>query len=136
MTAGIAANKPMAVATSASAIPGATMASVTCCTFPIEVNAFMIPHTVPNNPTYGPVDLPQLRDPHRAPRAFQKLIRRRDALLALARKFPKAEFEDARHAGGATPLLERAIKLCEIPTGPEAALELVGFDPCAPDHTA
>src|ERR1700683_1753175 len=49
----MAANRPMAVATSASEIPGATMASVACCTLPSEEKALMIPHTVPNSPTYG-----------------------------------------------------------------------------------
>ena len=51
MTAGIAANRPMAVATSASAMPGATCASVAWPTFASPRNAFMIPHTVPNSPT-------------------------------------------------------------------------------------
>src|SRR6185437_10417508 len=43
----------MAVATSASEMPGATMASVACCTLPSEEKALMMPHTVPNRPTYG-----------------------------------------------------------------------------------
>jgi hypothetical protein len=51
MTAGMAANSPMAVATSASAMPGATVASVTCCRLDSPMNACMIPHTVPNRPT-------------------------------------------------------------------------------------
>jgi hypothetical protein len=50
-TAGMAANRPMAVATSASAMPGATLARVTYCRAPRPVNACMIPHTVPNSPT-------------------------------------------------------------------------------------
>src|SRR5215475_8728588 len=49
----MAANSPMAVATSASEIPGATMASVACCTLPSEAKALMMPQTVPNSPTYG-----------------------------------------------------------------------------------
>ncbi len=52
-TAGIAANRPIAVATSASAMPGATAASVACATFDNPRNEFMIPHTVPNKPIYG-----------------------------------------------------------------------------------
>jgi hypothetical protein len=43
----------MAVATSASAMPGATVASVTDCRLASPVKACMMPHTVPNNPTYG-----------------------------------------------------------------------------------
>ena len=43
----------MAVATSASAMPGATDASVACCTFDSPRKAFMMPHTVPNRPMYG-----------------------------------------------------------------------------------
>src|SRR5215470_10523501 len=49
----MAAKSPMAVATSASDIPGATIASVACWTLPSEEKALMIPHTVPKSPTYG-----------------------------------------------------------------------------------
>src|ERR1044071_6290155 len=52
----MAANRPIAVATSASAMPGATCASVACCTFARLRNACMMPHTVPNRPTYGLTD--------------------------------------------------------------------------------
>src|SRR5690606_12335627 len=47
-TAGMAANRPMAVAMSASAIPGATAASVACCMLDRPMKACMIPQTVPN----------------------------------------------------------------------------------------
>ena len=40
----------MAVAIKASAIPGATSASVACLALPREWNEFMMPHTVPNKP--------------------------------------------------------------------------------------
>src|SRR6478736_3652029 len=53
MTAGIAANSPMAVANSASEIPGATTASDEFCCWPIWKKLFMIPQTVPNRPTNG-----------------------------------------------------------------------------------
>ena len=56
MTAGMAASKPMAVATKASAMPGATIASVACFTWPKPMKAFRMPHTVPNKPTYGLVE--------------------------------------------------------------------------------
>ena len=41
----------LAVAIKASAMPGATSASVALCTLPRDWKEFMIPHTVPNNPT-------------------------------------------------------------------------------------
>jgi hypothetical protein len=43
----------MAVAINASAIPGATVDSVACCTWDKPRNEFMMPHTVPNKPIYG-----------------------------------------------------------------------------------
>ena len=51
-TAGIAAARPTAVATRASAIPGAT-ASIDPPPPARPAKASMIPHTVPNNPTNG-----------------------------------------------------------------------------------
>ncbi|MNE85295.1 hypothetical protein D3C80_1822800 [compost metagenome] len=56
ITAGIAANRPIAVAISASAIPGATICSVACFTEPKPIKACMIPHTVPNRPIYGLIE--------------------------------------------------------------------------------
>ena len=53
MTAGIAAKRPIAVAISASAMPGATLASVAWLTLASPRNAFMMPHTVPKRPMYG-----------------------------------------------------------------------------------
>src|SRR5688572_5179835 len=52
----MAANSPAAVAISASAMPGATIASVACCALPRPWNAPMIPQTVPKRPTYGLVE--------------------------------------------------------------------------------
>ena len=43
-----------------------------------------------------PIDLLQLRDAHGAPRAFEQLVRRDAALLALARELAEPELEDAR----------------------------------------
>ena len=43
LTAGIAANRPIAVAINASAIPGATICSVACFTAPRAIKACMIP---------------------------------------------------------------------------------------------
>src|ERR1700716_4677869 len=55
MTAGMAANRPMAVASSASAMPGATTARFVVCISEIPMKLFMMPHTVPNSPTNGEV---------------------------------------------------------------------------------
>ena len=56
MTAGIAASRPMAVASSASAIPGATTARLVDFEPAIAWNEVMIPTTVPNRPTNGPAE--------------------------------------------------------------------------------
>ena len=50
-TAGIAANKPIAVASSASEIPGATLAIVASFMVAKPWNDIRMPSTVPNNPT-------------------------------------------------------------------------------------
>ena len=51
--AGIAANNPSAVAIKASAIPGATAASVACAEVDKPIKAVIIPQTVPSRPIYG-----------------------------------------------------------------------------------
>ena len=55
ITAEIAATRPIAVASSASAMPGATTARFVVCDFEMPMNEFMIPHTVPKRPTKGDV---------------------------------------------------------------------------------
>src|SRR6266852_4236387 len=55
MSAGIAATRPIAVASSASAMPGATTARLVVCDFEMPIKLFMMPHTVPNSPTKGDV---------------------------------------------------------------------------------
>src|SRR5690606_3196360 len=55
-TAGIAANRPIAVAISASEMPGATLAMVASLTLARPWNEIMMPHTVPNRPTYGLIE--------------------------------------------------------------------------------
>lgn len=52
-TAGIAATKPRAVASSASAMPGATVARFVLWLAAMPIKLFMMPHTVPNRPTKG-----------------------------------------------------------------------------------
>ncbi len=56
MTAGMAANRPMAVANKASAMPGATTARLVFCSPAMAVKLRMIPQTVPNRPTNGAID--------------------------------------------------------------------------------
>ncbi len=53
MTAGMAANRPMAVANRASAMPGATTARLVLFAAAMLVKLRMMPHTVPNSPTKG-----------------------------------------------------------------------------------
>ena len=55
ITAGIAATRPNAVASSASAMPGATTARFVVCDFEMPIKLFMMPQTVPNSPTNGEV---------------------------------------------------------------------------------
>ena len=51
----MAAASPSAVASSASAMPGATTARLVVCDFEMPMKLFMIPQTVPNSPTNGAV---------------------------------------------------------------------------------
>src|ERR1700675_1476457 len=53
MTAGIAAASPIAVANSASAMPGATTERLVFCAAAIPAKLRMIPHTVPKRPMNG-----------------------------------------------------------------------------------
>ena len=53
MVAGIAANRPMAVAISASAMPGATTARLAEPARPMPSKALMMPTTVPKSPMKG-----------------------------------------------------------------------------------
>src|SRR6202167_4781622 len=55
ITAGIAATRPNAVASSASAMAGATTARFVVCDFEMPMKLFMMPQTVPNSPTNGEV---------------------------------------------------------------------------------
>jgi len=52
---GIAAARPTAVASSASAMPGATTARLVVCDFEMPMKLFIMPQTVPNRPTNGAV---------------------------------------------------------------------------------
>ena len=52
----MAAKRPIAVASSASAMPGATTASEVFFDAAIDWNEFMMPNTVPNRPMNGPAE--------------------------------------------------------------------------------
>src|ERR1700744_6135393 len=86
MTAGIAATRPNAVASNASAIPGATTARLVVCDFEMPIKLFMMPHTVPNSPTNGDV-APMVASnpmPSRTRRASARTISAKlDAALSL-----------------------------------------------------
>ncbi|CAH2405990.1 conserved hypothetical protein [Mesorhizobium escarrei] len=76
-TAGIAATSPIAVASKASAIPGATTARLVVCACEMPMKAFMMPQTVPNRPTKGAVEpivasTPVPRDMRRAAAASMR----------------------------------------------------------------
>src|SRR6185369_8782428 len=79
-----------------------------------------------------PVDLPQLRDAHRAARAFEQLLAVGGA-LPQACELAETELEDAGHAGGAALRLDGAIQGCEVIARPESSLEPIGIAPCAAD---
>ena len=55
-TAGIAATRPRAVASRASAMPGATTARLVLCCIAISSKAPLMPQTVPKRPTKGEIE--------------------------------------------------------------------------------
>src|SRR4029453_15641429 len=63
--AGIAATRPIAVANSASEMPGATTASEVFFDWAMWPKLFMMPHTVPNRPTKVALAPPVARKPSR-----------------------------------------------------------------------
>ena len=76
-TAGIAATRPMAVASRASAMPGATTARFEVWAWLMPTKLFMMPHTVPNSPTKGATEPTVASTPvpcvmARAPRASMR----------------------------------------------------------------
>ena len=63
ITAGMAATSPVAVASKASAMPGATTARFVVWDFEIPMKLFMMPQTVPNRPTKGDIEPIVARNP-------------------------------------------------------------------------
>src|SRR5437588_3645012 len=86
----MAAASPSAVASSASAIPGATTARLVVCDFEMPMKLFMMPQTVPNRPTNGAVAPIVASTP--VPRAIRRALAasirsRRDAIRSLRPSF-------------------------------------------------
>src|SRR5215469_9197306 len=100
ITAGIAATRPIAVASKASAIPGATTAKFVVCAFEMPMKLFMMPQTVPNNPTKGAVPPMVARMPMRRPAARRAL----DAVEPQPKPFAQAF---SGQAGGTLQLVDR-----------------------------
>src|SRR4029450_8314064 len=85
-TAGMAATRPIAVASSASAMPGATTARLVVCAREMPTKLSMMPHTVPNRPTKGAVapivaSTPVPRKNAPCVTCFDALEARRDSFL-------------------------------------------------------
>src|SRR5712672_883692 len=112
MTAGIAATSPIAVASSASAMPGATTARLVVCDFEMPIKLFMMPHTVPNRPTKGDV-APMVASKPMPSRIRRPSARTISAQLDAARSLMPASLEmpadcrasriDAASSDGSTP---------------------------------
>jgi hypothetical protein len=140
MTAGIAANRPIAVATSASAMPGATGRERHLLQVRQADERMHDPHTVPNRPMYGdtePTDARNDRCDSIASISRWKLARiaRRapssrplafgDAALAQLEELAHAGREDALHRRRVGALRRIAVQLVQVAAGPELALELL-----------
>ena len=86
ITAGMAATRPKAVASRASAMPGATTARLVVCVFEMPMKLFMMPQTVPKRPMKGAVApiVPRMPVPrliNRPARASIRSMQRRGAFL-------------------------------------------------------
>ena len=136
----MAANSPIAVANSASRDAGAPpTASEVFFEAAIEVNAVMMPHTVPNSPTYGPADPIDARNTRReSSRSTSRWMVTSSTLsmradrLAICRPDPSNERFHSRIAAtkhrreaGCRLVLQRAVQLLERLARPERILELV-----------
>ena len=76
----------MAVASNASAMPGATTARLVVCAFEMPMKLFMMPQTVPNSPTKGDVApiVARIAMPWRMERAsMRRISEKRDAVRSL-----------------------------------------------------
>ena len=129
----------MAVASSASAMPGATTARLVDFEPAIAWNEVMMPTTVPNRPMNGagrtdggeeaepalePLHLARQRQVHRLVDAHLQAERRLRALLEALLPFAHGGDEDRAHAGRLA-VGERAVELLQRLARPEDLLEAV-----------
>ena len=101
MTAGMAANRPIAVANSASAMPGATTASEVLLAPAMAVKLRMMPHTVPNRPTNGATEPTVARMLRRSPRRSSSAATAAFIRLASRSRVPARSTCAARWSSGA-----------------------------------
>src|SRR6266702_1505047 len=117
----MAAISPIAVANSASAMPGATTASEVLFEAAIDWKLDMMPQTVPNRPTTGPsqpLALAGDRDVHHLPRPH--LHAGKGACLAFERALPFAHGRDETRRHRLRRFgRQRAIERLDRLTGPE-----------------
>ncbi len=134
----MAAKRPSAVASSASAMPGATTASEVFFDAAIDWNEFMMPNTVPNRPMNGPaeatvastrrfdfepLDLARDRDVEHLVDAGVQAAERARRLLERALPLAHRRDEQGGGAGVVRLVRQRRVKLLERLAGPEHLLE-------------
>src|SRR6478609_6514292 len=105
----MAATSPSAVASNASAMPGATTARLVVCAFEMPMKLSMMPQTVPNRPTKGAVEPIVARTP--VPRATLRLAacsmrsscQAMRSLRPSPRRLAESRISLPAAGGGATP---------------------------------
>src|SRR6516164_7924547 len=119
-TAGIAAARPIAVANSASAIPGATTARLVLLAAAIPSKLRMIPQTVPNKPMKGAAE------PSVARKGKRSSSRRNSAFRAsrIARSMRSRRSPGVSASGGASAVLSAHPADSIAPAGSPAAARL------------
>src|SRR5205807_1197324 len=123
-TAGIAANSPMAVASRASVMPGATTARLVVLVFDMPIKLSMIPQTVPNRPTKGAVAPIVARTP--VPRAIARpaCASMRESKMAARSLTPSGTRRSERSASPAAAATKRATGECVCASSFSAARRL------------
>ena len=108
-TAGMAAKSPMAVASSASAMPGATTARLVVLVFDMPIKLSMIPQTVPKRPTKGAVAPIVARTPVPRRIARPACASMRDKRIAALSLMPSCASPSERSASLAAAAIKRAM---------------------------
>src|SRR5229473_1042733 len=114
----MAAIRPMAVANSASAMPGATTASEVFLEAAIDWKLDMMPQTVPNRPTKGPAE------PTVASTRSRRSSRSTSRAMERALPFAHGGDETGRHRLRRF-CRKRAVKFLDRLAGPERLLKAV-----------